>query len=282
MSNEPIVVKFSYSEFKPYLDKFNLISQNSKMNHDGGDSSHRFGSIVTALKYIDSKKWVDGTTDLDDYVIRSISLSYRDFKEHKYRRHEDPEKWYSNPFNTSRDQTMMLQDAALSFGLTLRAEELFIPLLKNFGFHFNYYPNYTKPGDADYKKKVPDFIHPSQISTYIRTTKNKLLYPILLISDLVYLIDIPVAMYDDYNSKKKGKRTDQYTMIITNMIANEGKMPTPWFYLAKKILKHVDYYGAIDWIFGNPENNDPPVHKLLVPVIKSIIENRKIILDISE
>jgi hypothetical protein len=133
------------------------------------------------------------------------------------------------------------------------------------GFHQNIRRNYDEPGE-----KTPDFTTPSEIACLIRGTSNVLFTPALLVLDGFYLLDILLAVYDDFLSKRKGGRTDAYTMLVTNLIVANQKYRTPFSWLAGKALGLVDYKGALNYIFRR-EGGDPPIDKLLIAAAEKVL-----------
>lgn len=257
-------------DFKPFLDKFGLIAQKDSAGADGGDSMHRFGLIYSSLKVLGITTWVDDVTPIDEYYDK-VMPQYEKEKD-TYVRHPDLEKWYSNPLNFSRDQTTMALKAMLMRGDGRRARGLLKQLAGKFGFHKNVYPNYAKPGDADYKKKVPDIITPSEIADVLRSYRSKMLYPIICILDLFKFIDIAFAERDDNISKAKGKRTDYYVMLCMDIAVSRAVQDTFVMRAVAKKLAKSDYKSGIEWIFS-PRWDDPPVAKLLIPVCERYIDN---------
>lgn len=243
-------------ELSPFIDSHGLIAQ-AAPDRDGGDSCHRSNTIATALISLGADK-------------QGVELYYDKLPGYSapgglYRRHSDPTKWYSNPNNFSADQTSMLLTAAAMVGDKATVKNIAWNLLKRGGFHQNTYPNYAIPGEDRYKAKIPDFLRPAEVSTIIRGTNSKLLYPLLVLIDGFYLVDVVLAVYDDYLSKKKGKRTDQWVMLASNLLLTSKKMDTPLAFLARKFMKMFDYAGSFEWLFGTVAFNDPPLHKILIP-----------------
>lgn len=254
--------------FSAYLDDSNLIAQSRASGADGGDSTHRFGLAYSALKLLGYTTWLDGVTPIDDYYY--MAMRQYELTKDTYVRHPGF-KWYSNPLNFSRDQTKMILDAMLVKGDKSRVRGLFKEIMKRFGFHKNEYPNYTSPGDPLYKKKFPDIVTPSEIGDYLRSFDSTLLYPLLCGIDLFQFIDIYLAKKDDDASKLKGKRTDYYVMLCVNISVSRSVQDTFILKLAAKQLAKSDYKSSIEWIFG-PKWDDPPLHKLIIPLCERYIK----------
>lgn len=259
-------------DFRPFIDKFGLIAQKDTSGADGGDSTHRFGVMMVCLKLLKMKYWVTNDRVLDDYYSFAMNQYEDGFGSNTYRRHPDPDKWYSNPLNFSRDQTAMLLNAMLIMNDKRRIDGLAKELIKRGGLHKNAYPNYAYPNTPEYKRKFPDIATPNQLAAILRSFRSKFLYPIICVLDLFKLGDVVLARRDDEESKKKGKRTDYYTMLLTDLIVARATQDTFVARLAAKLLKKDDYMGAISWVFGS-QFDDPPIHKLLKPLADKYIES---------
>ena len=265
------------SLFSKYIDKFNLITQRREAGADGGDTCHRVCNILLCAK-------LDGTQYSFDNkpLIESYYRCIGDFEITKdvYRRHPDTTKWYSLPENFSADQATMLLAAMLAFGDTERLKGFGKKLIERKGFHQNTHPNYEKPGDKGYVTKIADIVRPSQIAIILRGMRAPVLYPLIFVLDLFLFIDIILNMFDDYRSRKKGKRTDAYTMMTAILLTTKLKYDTLPAKLVRKLMRFTDYKSAITWIFEPAEHNDPPIHKILLPLCEKYIDkDEKIIID---
>lgn len=257
--------------FSNYTDDFGMITQNSDGNWDGGDSCHRTSTILGCARITKDQDAYDGTPIAQKY--EAVMNALRTDK--GYRRHPDTTKWYSNPENFSRDQTVMLLFAFVMFGDSVRAGEVARQLLHNKGLHNNIYPNYESPGTEGFKKKFPDVITPTELSLLIRGSKCLIAAPLLQVLDLFFLTDLLFAAIDDYRSKRKGKRTDQYVMLATNLLTSKKKYPTIAAWATRKLMKFVDYKNSFNWLFGTPGFNDPPIHEILTPICEKYIDNNE-------
>lgn len=259
-----------YENFKPFLDKRGLIAQKDTSGADGGDSAHRFGIIFSCLKILRAKYWVSNDRLLDEYYFYAMNRYEKDLN--TYVRHPALDKWYSNPLNFSRDQTSMLLKSMLIMGDKGRISGVIKELAKRGGFHKNIYPNYAVKDSPEYKKKVPDIITPSEISDWLRSYRSPLLYPILCVLDGFKFIDIYLAGRDDEESKAKGKRTDYYVMLATDVVVSRYVQDTFVMRAVARQLAKTDYKSSIEWIFSS-QFDDPPVAELLIPVCERLIDN---------
>lgn len=261
------------SAYVQFIDKFDLISQSKESGSDGGDSAHRFSLIFVSLKLLGYKTWVDGSS-LDDYYYKAM-YAYEKQKD-LYVRHPDPSKWYSNPLNCSRDQLSRLTQAMLVMDDKERIKGVAKGLLKRFGFNQNIYPNHSVPGDAKYIKKIADIATPSQVRDIIAGLTNNwfdnnIVLPIL---DIGKFADIYFAKKDDEKSKLKGKHTDYYVMLVTDIAVARATRDNFILRLAAKMLAKSGYRETIKWIF-EPKWSDPPIDKLLLQLADRYIENAR-------
>lgn len=245
-------------ELKPYLDTNGFVTQSAESGGDGGDSAHRFGLIVYCL---------------NDLGYGALAATfYHNVKGYEvgpgmYRRHPDSKKWYSDPRNFSRDQEMMLLMSFVASHDKQRIHEAFHAMLERKGFHQNIYPNYVDPRLDKIPPKTPDILTLTEVSTFLRGAKAYLFYPIVMALDLSLPFEVLFAGIDDYRSKLKGKRTDQFVMMVPILRETQKNMVfSPGAWLARKLLKLFDWKGSINYIFAKKEWNDPPIHEILIPV----------------
>ena len=147
------------------------------------------------------------------------------------------------------------------------AKELF----KRGLFHKNTYPNYAYPNTPEYRRKWPDVVTPNELAVILRSFHSRALYPVICILDLFKLGDIYLARKDDEESRKKGKRTDYYTMLLTDLVVARATQDTFVARWVAKLLKKDDYKGAISWVFGK-QFDDPPIDTLLLPLADKYVE----------
>jgi len=258
--------------FLKYYDKYNLITQKLSTGGDAGDSCHRTMNVLACLK-LSGEAYSFDNKPIEDSYIRCFG----DFHigDGEYRRHPDQTRWYSLPENFSRDQCIMLLWAMLTFDDPEAAHEAFDGFKSRRFMNQNTHPNYYMPGEPGYRQKIADPMTPGQWALLLRAMGNKLFYPIVCMLDIFMLIDIPLNIYDDYKSKKKGCRTDAYTMAAALAISTKQKFDNPIAMLARKLLSYTDYKGAIEWIFNGPDSNDPPVHTIMLPLCEKYIDNNE-------
>lgn len=250
-----------------YIDKWNLIVQESG---DGGDSAQRWAMYHFLIPLLDSG------VKLDYFNINKLEYPLGTL-----RRHPDINKWYSNPYNCSRDQQrayiMMLGQikdgsALLSF---------FMMHILRLGFYQNIYPNFvTHPTRKDIK--IPDYASPQHWGEYIRAFNSagfkaaKILYPYLLLGDLFMLLSSVLTVH---NSKDRNEADDNNHIL--SLLQATISMPTPfsslarWYYLKYRKIAGLavssSKYGsgaisALQYYF-RPSTGAPPMDKIAIDVI---------------
>lgn len=262
--------------FDPFIDSWGLLVQRLDCGGDGGDSAHRFGSYIFAkamlvhdkMDVINKEIYVH---EYSSYYRRALNLYMPENQ--LPRRHPDPSRWYSRPDNFSRDQTRMLLAAAYAMEDVTTSKRIMGNLAKRLGWHNNVRPNWVKPGQDGWKWKIPDNVIPSQIAMYIRTTKNKLLYPLLVVLDAFLLVDLALTAYADAKDKRTdGSRTDAHTMLLCDIVAGSRTLVTPCSWLASKIYRRMDYPGALRYIFDQRRSWDPPLAEPLILAVKKTLD----------
>lgn len=242
-------------DLRNYLDLYTGLPV--QKDGDGGDTAQRIGMICFG-RYLNR----DSNIYQMNQWLAKITVGPGQFV-----RNPDPSKWYSNPLNFSRDQTRSLVIAMGAYGLAEPIRVNLKNLLKSFGFYPNKYPDYVKPGDADYKAKVPDFASPEHYSEYIRALyacgnrKMLALYPVVLLGDCFKLLG---ALMDVFYTDRDLTRTDDVNSIMSHLQALKW-MPTPLSWLARKIyVEHRPVVADNNGIQSGPESalysyffNDP-------------------------
>jgi hypothetical protein len=204
-----------------YEDKFGLIVQDVNGNTfgDAGDSTHKTSHLEIALILT------------NDLAHPSFEKLVDVQKATPFVRHPDPAKWYSETNRFSRDQaTPYLIALALNKNYKMLSHFFFRHMLHGFLFTWNYIPNWVMPGDAGYKKKMPDITLFEFFNVYIRGFRLYPLYPLLLLGDLEMLGGVIVKRFQDDNDVANS---------LANTLLAQCVMSTPLSYLARKILKPI-------------------------------------------
>ena len=81
-----------------------------------------------------------------------------------------------------------------------------------------------------------------------------------------------LAEREDNECKTRGKRTDYFVMLATDIAVSRYVQDTFVMRAVARRLAKTDYKTSIEWIFG-PQFDDPPIHKLLIPVCERYIDS---------
>lgn len=233
----------------------------SQKNGDQGDTAQRVGALFT-LTILLARSNED---DFDD-IIHSLFKQYpgisgwsiRDGRAHvgaadamdllrwnfgTYRRNPDPSSWGSNPDNLSRDQLSVLKMAMTTCKMHGRLAAVLIRQLLRFGFHQN---THRGTDDPENKWKVPDFITPGEIATYLRG----MIGPLSIIPNLFF--DLGLA-YDLFT--RKDDNWDVDNMLALNLLMADNYWPT-WTgrWLMRRYLK--TNFMARLWNYHKDEGNN--------------------------
>lgn len=263
---------------KPNIDAFGVITQNANNSWDGGDTAQREGmfALAVAIHYFHGRLTAAEYKEMIDRY-RSVIDRLND-NAWSLKRHPDPSKWYSENDCMSRDQ---LTSNLVSIGIFQR-DLLFKMLLKSMAragiFTTNTRQNGAYPTDKPamstwqklkfalglydpgipcYYWKLPDLLDPSMWGGYIRGLNWKLLWPMLLMTDLVLVFGAFSIMY---KVKKDPTFCDHlsYQMLI---LQSKYIMSTPVSKLAMWIYKKVGPQKALDLYF-QPANCGPALNEV--------------------
>ena len=160
-----------------------------------------------------------------------------------YRRHTDPNMWYSDCDRMSRDQWTPNAIAVGMLNIDDHRKRMFLGHLKrgllfttNVRHNWVYppeHPKYDPNSDLTYKWKLPDITILACWGYYIRSYKAWYLYPLLLLLDIDLLINSLIWLY-------KFKHVPKDTDILNHtnsLLQAKWTMGTPISWLARKILK---------------------------------------------
>lgn len=244
------------NNFSNYVDDHNIIVQANKC---GGDSAQRMGIYLTLTKLAGSDVDWKGLPLSMRYYIAMIM--YRVDAEGTYARHPNTSEWFGNPENFSRDQRAMLELAMAVMGDKAELLRSMKKIISRGGFHQN-----VRHGtdDPDNSWKVPDFITPGQISTYIRgifTSKlaQMATQPILMLLDLGLLVDITLrADSHDIDNMLATKMLFDYKVnsTVISRFAMRKYVTTDF------MEKIAEYHGEGYDRYGNKKNGIEPFIEL--------------------
>jgi hypothetical protein len=233
----------------PAIDSFGLIAQLPQAGRDGGDSAQREGMFLV-LSYVAQKNGLISSEEFSEIVSRYLS-NYERLQQTcmpgEIRRHVDQTKWYGFNWRMSRDQWT---PNAIALGLVAaRGKQWNMVLgcfMRLFLFTTNVIPNYVVKGDADYKFKVPDLTVLASWGYMFRW--SYIFWPLLLITDLDLLVNSMIWKYRMSNSSNTN--TDILNHV-NSLLQAQVRMPTPWSYLARKMLPVGKVNALLDSYFGS-------------------------------
>lgn len=239
-----------------YRDKFNLITQ---ANGDGGDTCQRTASYYLAIKLLGYQMDDLGVSVDAGFLYDTCTLRH---SYGRYRRHVDGRqniagrwhRWYANPDNFSRDQSIVLQSAFIVFNMKYSLLELFKARAKRLFFHFN-----TESYDDHelIKKKIPDAPSPIEFAQFIRGLKAWYLYPLLYLLDLQLVFDVCITRYIN--------PWDSDNMILPILVSSLHRYPTfvgkfaRWIYSFSNAKDRISAYYSEE----NGQNGLRPLGELL-------------------
>lgn len=216
--------------FDPYFDENGLICNAWQgPRFDGGDTGQKTGLLRFGryLKFIKNK---DQLGREQAKYAQELDMLEDPERPGWYRRHPDPTKFWSNSRNFSRDQHRSI---VIAMGALKQQKRLLRTLwehIKRFGF----YQNDLKHDGT--KKLVGDICSPAEWGEWLRALVHsglwgfRVLYPLLLISDLWAILGILVSMINWKNPDD----ADDDNLIMSTLQA-KLVMPTPLSWIARKL-----------------------------------------------
>lgn len=265
-----------------YVDSYALIVQ---QDGDGGDTLQREGMYAFGkwLRYNSA----DNTVYINAIPERRDTAKIFDKLEVKpgiYVRHPDPNKWYSNPKTTSRDQMIPVLAYCAAYEDYPRLWRLFKATAQRGMFSQN-----IKRAGAGHKEfKVPDTFL-GHLSLFIRAGGywTAPFYPLLFLTDSVSLVGsilhlIPIH-WEQTNKRfrfKEARDVDDNNAIIYHLMSAKFK-PTPISWLNRQLYaltrqanngnyllgedNHV--MGALVWYHRRQNRGNPEMAELYRPLI---------------
>jgi hypothetical protein len=212
-----------------YIDAYAVIVQKDM---DGGDTLHREGlyAFGKKLRY----DLINNQVFIDPNPIRRPAsediISRFEVSPGIYIRHPDPNKWYSNPDATSRDQLIPVIAYCAAYEDYPRLWRLFKATSQRGMFA----QNILRIGDGETEKKIPDPMH-LNMAQFIRAGGwwTAPLYPLLLVYDSIELIGtllsaLPLHFKDDHwiPRWKMDDDVDDNNIVVQHLLAAVYK-PTP-------------------------------------------------------
>ncbi len=251
-------------KFKPYIVEQEI----RQLDLSGGDSSQRDGHFWFMVKILG----IDGKL-----IEQKLGITYEGaMKSHEvaggflYRRTSNPAVWDNEPRNFTRDQWNALQLAWAANGDYKRLLKSMLGLVLRLGFHQNYHIGKVEKDTKWWQiYKIPDFMHPSHISVFIRGMNLFFMRPMLEILDLTLIVDV---LYS-----RKTHLWDSDNMLLPHMVYANYKYSTFASRYALKKYKETDYlqrlknYHSIEKDSGGEQMNGiEPMSELFEAGISSV------------
>lgn len=218
-----------------YIDAYAVIVQKDM---DGGDTLHREGMYAFGKKlvydHLNNKILLDTIAAKRNQGRAPASsteiLNRFEVAPGIYVRHPDPQKWYSNPDTTSRDQLMPVIAYCAAYEDYPRLWRMFKAVARRGMFAQNYIRN----GDGETSRKIPDPMH-LNIAQFIRAGGwwTAPFYPLLFVFDSVELVGtlitaVPLHLSDDklIPRWRRPSDVDDNNVVVQHLLAKFYK-PTP-------------------------------------------------------
>jgi len=271
-----------------YVDSYAIIVQK---DFDGGDSLHREGMYAFGKRMLEIAKLTDqfqqaATSSRSPASIGS-ELDPFEIAPGIYVRHPDPQKWYSNPATTSRDQLIPVIAYCAANEDYDRLWRLFTATARRGLFA----QNYLRIGGDPSESKIPDPMHLT-VTDFIRAGGwwTAPLYPLLWVLDSIDLVGtlvmaLPLHIQDDHwwPRAKNQNDVDDNNTIIRHLLAAQFK-PTliselnrylytvtrPINYGNTKLGETNPVMGALAWYHRDTEGGEgnPELAELYRPLIE--------------
>jgi hypothetical protein len=267
------------NQLRTYRDQYSLLTQKDR---DGGDTANRTGQAYVymaalGLEFSDlgGNLRQDGRYELD--LLRATKSIQTETGTvtlkvpGRYVRHPDYKKWYSNPENFSRDQSVNVQSMMSALGLSAEAKQLFKARSRRAFFHFNDMEGDDTPGSVKYK--FPDPPSPIEFAQFIRATRSWFLYPLLMLLDLQLVIEVLVAR----PIVIRNGNTDLDSQLLPLMISSLLTYKTPAGLLARYIYSKADVPNKLRFYFGEANNRNglAPLGELGVLAFNKVIKEEE-------
>jgi hypothetical protein len=274
-----------------YIDAYAVIVQKDM---DGGDSLHREGMYAFGkkLRYdnFENKVLVQDSSSLRRPASEDIIERF-EVSPGVYVRHPDPNKWYSNPDTTSRDQIMPIIAYCAAYEDYPRLWRLFTAVAQRGMFA----QNTIRIGNGEIDKKIPDPMI-LNFAQFIRAGGwwTAPLYPLLFVFDSIELIGtvfvaMPLHFQDDHliPRLRTGNDVDDNNVVIQHLLAAHYK-PTPISELSRylysvtrqknlgntRLGEKNAVMGALRWYHRNEYGGEgnPEIAELYRPLIEKYFD----------
>ena len=227
---------------KPYIS----LGAIGQKDGDQGDSSQRDG-LFYALAGLLKAPVAPMGQNLDQGWQEAVKA--HEAAPGLYRRSPDPSYWGYNPNNFSRDQHSILRIGMAVMGDKVRIKQSAWAMLKRLGFHQNYHIGTDTTGKWWHDYKIPDIMTPAEVSVIIRGLSIWYLYPVLVLLDLAFFMDLAIRKYG-------GLKHDSDNMLAINLLYANKKYMTPCSWLAMKLYKRTDFMSYIEKYYSEADGNN--------------------------
>lgn len=237
-----------------YFDKNGQVVNRRRGFLDGGDSGQRTGMYYYGRHLLNDR--TAGALSDFQTALASVEIQpgvYVRNLERAPRWNEwgtrDFARW-NDPAVFSRDQQISLVIAMGAFGMKSRLKRLLKKQLSRFSLCQNW-----------------DLFGPHHWGAYVRSFNNRLLYPVLLVSDCFLLLGILIDKYKQLRGSKDISDVLNGTMILVQAVTI---MPTPISSLCKKIVDKEQLKKSLETYFID-EPGDVPLHTQWIPVVEKYL-----------
>jgi hypothetical protein len=266
-----------------YVDAYALIVQ---QDGDGGDSLQREGMYAFGkwLRY-NQKANILIVAEPPEHQDPKRVMDKFEVAPGIFVRHPDPNKWYSNPATTSRDQLVPVIAYCAAYADHARLWRLFKATVKRGLFA----QNTRHAGAHAHASKIPDTMI-GHLGLFIRAGGywTAPLYPLLFITDTVNLIGTLLAAvplhWEESHLRlrwREPRDVDDNNAVIAHLLAAHFK-PTPISWLNRQVYASLRptnngnlvlgetnaVMGALAWYHRSEAGGNPEIAELYRPLIQ--------------
>jgi len=240
-----------------YLDKNYHVCQ---ADGDGGDSTHRIGSISACST----------NKELVDLMTKALIINEEYSGVGRFCRNPSPGRWYSNPNNTTRDQMQAVEAGWIVTNNVEQARRHFKQRLKRFMFHFSH-ENDGYDSGLPLIKKFPDITGPVESTLIIRGAQFSITRPLLYLLDIAYVLELLI-----FRRFAPLRDWDWDASFLPMLVAAKKRWPTFWIKIAIKMYAKLPVIERLRHYYSekNGLNGIEPLGELLVDCYEREILNK--------
>lgn len=271
-----------------YIDSYAVIVQKDM---DGGDTLHREGMYAFGkrLRLNLGLNLVIVESEPQRRPASEDIISRFEVSPGIYIRHPDPNKWYSNPESTSRDQVMPV----IAYCAVAEDHARLWRLFKATASRGMFAQNVLRLGDGETRKKIPDPMH-LNVAQFIRAGGwwTAPFYPLLYFFDAIEIVGtlitaLPLHLKDDtiIPRWKTPDDVDDNNIVVQHLLAAHFK-PTPlsefnrYLYSVTRpqnfgntVLGEKNaVMGALVWYHRTERGGNPEMAELYRPLVEKYFE----------